>query len=147
MKTSELRLGNYVKCGDKTLIVTAINIGYFEYIGNKGRGMAYAGAISPIILTNELLLKLGAEKYVDAKDKKSYKFQGGQEDIYISYEDGIYYHAYEYDSMVYSTYVCTGLHSLQNKYYALNGVGMEVKLWEQQYVILYALYLPYYHYL
>ena len=130
MKTNELRLGNYVKCGDKTLIVTSINIGYieFEYIGNKGNGMAYAEAIFPIPLTEELLLKLGAKKDMDFNNQIYYQFEGKEEAIYILYKDSIYFHAYEYDGMMYETYCCTGLHSLQNKYYALNGVEMEVKL-------------------
>jgi hypothetical protein len=117
MKTGELRLGNYVKCGDKTLIVTSINIGYieFEYIGNKGKGMAYTKAISPLLLTEDILLKLGAKKDTDLIDRTYYRINGKEEDIYILYEDGIYYHAYEYDSMVYSTYVCTGLHTIQLK--------------------------------
>ena len=79
------------------------------------------------ILTEDLLLKLGAQRGWE-EENVYYIIYAEEEDIYILYENGVFYHSYEYDSMVYSTYVCTGLHSLQNKYYALNGVEMEIKL-------------------
>ena len=74
------------------------------------------------ILTEELLLKLGAQKGWNS-NKTYFVIYAEEEDIYILYKDGIYYNANEDDEgFIYETIPCTGLHSLQNKYYALNGV-------------------------
>ena len=127
MKTSELRLGNYVKCGDKTLCIAVINNEIIEYISENIYDVCSVNAISPLPLTKDLLLKLEAQRGWDGKNVY-YIIHAEEEDIYILYKDGIYYHANEYDSTVYETIPCTGLHSLQNKYYALNGEEMEVKL-------------------
>lgn len=139
MEISELRIGNYVL--DNGLIHKIVSIRQKDYgkwveDGQSNIIAMWDGAfydctekeISPIILTEELLLKLGAKRDIDFNNQIYYQFEGKEEAIYILYKDSIYFHAYEYDGMMYETYRCTGLHSLQNKYYALNGVELEVNL-------------------
>ena len=71
MKTNELRLGNYVIYNENIVCVDKIygeNIGY-NLLNENYIGIAYIKSISSIILTDELLLKLGAKKDVDFKGK------------------------------------------------------------------------------
>lgn len=130
MNTSELRLGNYAKYDNTIVCVSHIyegSVGY-NYLNKDATGISYAENISPILLTDGLLLKIGAQKGWNGNNQY-YIIHGEKEDLYILYKNGIYYHANtSEEDGIYETILCFGLHSLQNKYYALNGVEMEVKL-------------------
>jgi len=131
MGTNELRIGNYVMCKNKIGLITSLNklAICFTYLGEDDVCMAYIDAISPVVLTDELLFKLGFGDAINVYDDyRAYQISAEIENIYLLYKNGMYYHAYEYDCTIIETIPCTGLHSLQNKYFDLNGKELEVKL-------------------
>jgi hypothetical protein len=107
MKTKDLRIGNLVSLsGELPLTIIEINTVYFYAKDKKGENFKSSWAeIQPILITGELLLKLGAVKN-DFRPWQSFNLKGLQ----VNLTNGMWI---EYVSQV----EITGLHHLQNIFY------------------------------
>lgn len=138
MKTSELRLGNWVKYKDKYAKVENMSSRFImdtsDYIGVRHTGEGYTMCVStafkPIELTDEVLSKIGFNKYNDviniyvfenerviiiyAPNLKLLRIEDIKNDILI--DRNVRLNNVEY------------LHQLQNVYYLLIGKELEVSL-------------------
>lgn len=129
MKTSELRIGNWVIYEATTRIITSIGeYDVLHYLANgKNKSDMYASPISqisPIPLTPEILEKVGFEY-----DGIAYnlRFYTNMDLTLVTYnEDGMHYWLKYYygPAMPHIRH----LHQLQNLYFALTGEELDIKL-------------------
>lgn len=138
MKTSELRIGNYVECNGINVIITELlsprprKPDYFNNVPvvelfYGGLTNALLSEINPIPLTEEILLKCGFEingkyyrsKYIQDSIKLIYDFN--QRVLYFKYKG-------EFSPMIQIPRTIESLHELQNLYHALTGEELEVHL-------------------
>jgi hypothetical protein len=125
MKNTELRIGNYVEIYgrvEKVVDVMCDSVNTFYIEG------AHYGLVNPIPLTEELLEKLGFEKYEFFKTRFRYKkgvfeFRHGVDLLMIGRHEkamrcasciGLFSDNYEY------------VHQLQNLYFALTGEELTI---------------------
>lgn len=88
--------------------------------------------IYPATLTEEILLKTGFEKeWTDYNGFDRYfvlYYHEMSVSIYITVFEGTFWFAEEYDSTIWKTIPVNGIHSIQNRWYSLTGIELEIKL-------------------
>lgn len=133
MNTRELRIGNLVSHkNDNGEFILRV-----EEVLLNGVAVRYDGfwhlrseSIEPILLTEELLLNIGFKKEVILdNDEIDHYFvlydDETSEEIYLTYFDGKFWFALEYDSWVVKTIPVNGIHSVQNRWYSLVGKELD----------------------
>ena len=141
MKPKELRIGNIVKIDDEYLgpiegKVKSVNeLGVVELLlsiskGNDRWFLCGAEDIFPIPITEELLLKIGFEKDVDANSLYRYAIDNCLFEIRL-WESGTFIKLENYcEDCVRKVHLpkTPNLHQLQNAYYMVTGKELEIKL-------------------
>ena len=114
MKAEELRLGNKATAYGKEIEISASDFAVLAMYGAKNENHPY----SPIPLTEEWLLKLGAEENEGCFIHDRFKLQ--HHDVYK------FWYVFDVTLMAYITKV-EFVHEWQNVYFALNGEELTVK--------------------
>lgn len=131
MKTNDLRIGNYLKRNNKIVKVNGLSRNEVKYTDNdKGEIVYDIMFFQPIELTEELLVKIGFEKYDEAMniyafeneraivvyvlDRKLLKIEGVENGVLI--DRNIRLNNVEH------------LHQLQNAYYCLTNEELNIEL-------------------
>jgi hypothetical protein len=128
METNELRLGNLVVYNDEIVKATGLHYNMFECGNPADENWMCTGRISevqPIQLTEEILVKIGFEKFV-----KSFRMElsGYRLDYFIDKTLYIYKKHTNCCLIKYLEIKCEYIHQLQNSFFLLTGKELEVNL-------------------
>lgn len=125
MKTNELRIGNYVNIEGDVVKVKEIYEKSIYYANGEYESYATEDFIQPIELTEEVLVKIGFEKFV-----KSFRMElsGCRLDYFINKTLYIYKKHTNCCLIKDLEIKCEYVHQLQNAYFLLTGQELEVKL-------------------
>ena len=128
MKAKELRIGNYIiefkgiKDNENKYSIKKVNTRILRLIESETRTDNYLSFI-PIPLTEEILLKCGAEKINHIDGSKFHLIQNKKTNIKIRF-----YKTLVSVNSSFSIYDLKYLHQLQNLYFALTGEELNVNL-------------------
>jgi hypothetical protein len=128
MKTNELRLGNLVMYNNQIVKTTGLHYGMFECGSPNNNNWMCTGRLSevhPIELTEEILVKIGFEKFV-----KSFRMElsGCRLDYFIDKTLCIYKKHTNCCLIKDLKIKCEYIHQLQNSFFLLTGKELEVEL-------------------
>ena len=141
MDKKELRIGNYVKYNGSVVSVYAISNptpSKDKHFNNKARVTLWCNGlmdatideIEPIPITEELVLKIGFKKDVDANNRYRYVIDNCMFEIRL-WDSGTLIKLENYcEDCVRKVHLpkTPNLHQLQNAYYLLTGKELEIKL-------------------
>ena len=125
MKTNELRIGNYVNIEGDVVKVKEIYEKGIHYTSDEYESYATEDFIQPIELTEEILVKIGFEKFV-----KSFRMElsGCRLDYFIDKTLYIYKKHTNCCLIKDLEIKCEYIHQLQNSFFLLTGKELEVEL-------------------
>jgi hypothetical protein len=125
MKANELRIGNYVNIEGDVVKVKEIYEKSIHYANSEYESFATEDFIQPIELTEEILVKIGFEKFV-----KSFRMElsGCRLDYFIDKTLYIYKKHTNCCLIKDLEIKCEYIHQLQNAHYLLTNEELEVKL-------------------
>ena len=133
MKPTELRIGNLVMYNGEVVRVEQITkkkIGYHRHKGETRMNYARLFEIEPIPITEELLLKIGFKKDVDANSLYRYAIDNCLFEVRL-WDSGILIKLENYcEDCVRKVHLpkTPNLHQLQNAYYLATGKELEIEL-------------------
>ena len=126
IQANELRIGNYLQFGDKTMRAGNLVNGEFWYVQDLDCVRTVnLSDIEPIPLTEKILSKCGFEKvnHINNYSFFSYNRKNGNKNFICDiYENTTRINSYSIGNHV------QYLHQLQNLYFALTGKELEVEL-------------------
>lgn len=125
MKANELRIGNYVNIEGDVVKVKEIYEKSIHYANSEYESFATEDFIQPIELTEEILVKIGFEKFV-----KSFRMElsGCRLDYFIDKTLYIYKKHTNCCLIKDLEIKCEYIHQLQNSFFLLTGKELEVEL-------------------